>query len=264
MHITGATKHYVQLADPVAHVRFPQLFQPILDELGHDVAVVPLHVHPENLSTTIDALRTWNNAIGCGVTMPHKEAVVEHLDELTRQASLTQAVNAIRRESSGRLIGTMVDGSGFVSGLRANEVDPRGRPTLLVGAGGTARAIAFALAEAGVENLTIANRTAATGEQLASEVALAYPECRVHFGTADPAGKALVINATKLGMKPGDPLPVDAGKIEAGAVVADVVMAPPMTPMLEAAASYGIQVVPGQAMLDAQIPEILDFLSLSR
>lgn len=263
MQITGSTRYYAQLADPVAHVRFPQLFQPVLDRLGQDIAAVPIHVRPAGLEAVVEGLRAWENLLGVGVTMPHKEAVVALLDGTSRQAGLVGAVNLVRREADGRLVGTMIDGLGFVAGLRARGCDPRGMAALLVGAGGTARAIAFALAEAGVSGLTIANRTPAKAEGLAREIAAAYPDCRATAGVADPRGHGLVVNATKLGMAAEDALPVDVTGIDAGMVVADVVMVPAQTALLAAAAERGAVAVGGRAMIEPQIPLVIEFLGLT-
>lgn len=264
MGITGSTNYYAQLADPVAHVRFPQLFQPVLDRLGYDIAVTPMHVRPEGLADVVNAMRAWENLTGIGVTMPHKEAILPLLDGLTREASLVGAVNAVRREPDGRLIGTMIDGLGFVQGLRDCDCDPEGMKALVVGAGGTARAIAFALADAGATELTIANRTAAKADELATAVQNSFPQVTVRSGPADATGRDLIVNATKLGMAPDDPLPVDPDAIAPGAVVAEVVMVPVETSLLTAAAERGATTIGGRDMLDTQIPLVLDFLDLDR
>jgi shikimate dehydrogenase len=263
VQISGATSYYAQLADPVAHVRFPGVLQPALDALGHDVAVVPMHVRPDGLAAVVTAMRHWQNLLGAGVTMPHKQSVVPLLDRTTRQAALVGAVNAIRREPDGALVGEMIDGRGFVQGLRDRDVDPAGLRALLVGAGGTARAVAFALADAGVRDLRIANRTAAHAERLAREVAAAFPGCATAAGAADPAGRDLVVNATSLGMRDADALPVPAGSLTSTMVVADVVMVPGGTRLLAAAAAAGARTMPGEGMLGTQVPLVLDFLGLA-
>jgi shikimate dehydrogenase len=106
---------------------------------------------------------------------------------------------------------------------------------LLAGAGGAGRAIAFAVAAADTASMTIANRTAARAERLASEVAAAYPAVAVAAGPPDPAGHDVVINATSLGMQPGDPLPVPAGRLVPGTLVCDIVTRPEQTPLLREA-----------------------------
>lgn len=156
----------------------------------------------------------------------------------------------------------MFDGVGFVDGLRAAGHDPAGRRSLLVGAGGAGRAIAFALAEAGVTELTIANRTPATAENLAREVHAAYPACRAVHATAEGNGYDLVVNATSLGMHAGDPLPLDPATIAPGTVVAEVVMRPDVTPLLLAARERGAATHRGRHMIDAQIRAVCGFLGL--
>jgi shikimate dehydrogenase len=263
VQISGTTSYYAQLADPVAHVRFPGVLQPALDALGHDVAVVPMHVCAGGLAAVVAGMRHWQNLLGAGVTMPHKEAIAPLLDRTTRQASLVGAVNAVRRERDGSLVGENLDGHGFVQGLRDRDVDPAGLRALLVGAGGVGRAIAFALAEAGVSDLRIANRSAASAERLAREVAAAFPACATSSGAAEPADRDLVVNATSLGMRPDDALPVAAAALTSAMVVADVVMAPGGTPLVRAAEAAGARAMPGEGMLGTQVPLVLDFLGLA-
>jgi shikimate dehydrogenase len=263
VQISGRTSYFAQLADPVVHVRFPSVLQPALDALGHDVAVVPMHVRADGLAAVVAALRHWQNLRGVGVTMPHKEAIVPLLDRTTRLASLVGAVNAIRREADGSLLGDNLDGRGFVQGLRDRDVDPSGMRALLVGAGGVGRAVAFALADAGVTDLRVANRTAASAARLAREVAAAFPACTTSAGAPDATGRDLVVNATSLGMRPDDALPVPAGSLTAQMVVADVVMAPGGTPLVRAGEAAGARTMPGEGMLGTQVPLVLALLGLA-
>jgi shikimate dehydrogenase len=263
VQISGRTSYFAQLADPVVHVRFPGVLQPAIDALGHDVAVVPLHVGADGLAPVVAAMRHWRNLLGVGVTMPHKQAIVPLLDRTTRLAGLVGAVNAVRREPDGSLLGDNLDGRGFVKGLRERGVDPAGMRALLVGAGGVARAIAFALADAGVADLRVANRTAASAERLAAEVAAAFPSCATSAGDADPAGRDLVVNGTSLGMQETDDLPVPAAALTAAMVVADVVMAPGGTPLVRAGEAAGARTMPGEGMLGTQVPLVLALLGLA-
>jgi shikimate dehydrogenase len=263
--ITGRTRFYAQLADPVAPVKLPEILQPVLDARNLDVAVVPMHVAPDGLAEVVTALRRWQNLTGFGVTMPHKEAVLDLLDELTEPARLAGSVNLVRRETGGRLVGTNVDGSGFVAGVHRHGHRLRGRSVLLLGAGGTARAIAFALAGAGVARLDIANRTTARAQFLAQAVAARFPDLAV---TAVPVvatatDHEIVINATGAGYgAASDILLVDPDTLRPGTVTADVIAEPAATPLLVAAGRRGLPAVPGLAMLHAQLGEVLTFLRL--
>jgi shikimate dehydrogenase len=169
--------------------------------------------------------------------MPRKEALAAHVDELSGPAALIGAVNVVRREADGRLVAANTDGPGFVIGVREAGHELSGRRVLLVGAGGAGRAVAFAVARAGAAALTVANRTAARAERLARDVAASYPAVAVAAGPPDPAGHDVVINATSLGMRPGDPLPVAVSRLAPGTLVCDIVTRPARTRLLDEAAT---------------------------
>jgi shikimate dehydrogenase len=180
---------------------------------------------------------------------------------------LVGAVNVVRRESDGRLVGANTDGAGFIIGLHKAGHELSGRHVLLVGAGGAGRAVGFAVAGAGAAGLTIANRTATRAERLARDIAASYPAltvaAAVAVGPPDPAGHDVVINATSLGMRPGDPLPVAVSRLAPGTLVCDIVTRPPQTRLLDEAAARGCVPHPGLPMLAGQVDLILDFLGLS-
>merc|ERR1711960_7577 len=121
-------------------------------------------------------------------TVPHKSAMLELCDRIEGDGARIGAVNCVRRDPDGRMIGAMLDGIGFVEGVRRAGIAPEGQRVLLAGAGGAASAIAFALAEAGVAALTILNRTASKADDLAQRVSAAYPGCRAEgcSSIADP------------------------------------------------------------------------------
>jgi shikimate dehydrogenase len=137
------------------------------------------------------------------------------------------------------------------------------RVYLLAGAGGAGRAVAFAVAEAGAASLTVANRTEARADRLARDIGAAYPAVAVVAGPPDPAGHDVVINATSLGMRPGDPLPVLVDRLAPGTLVCDIVTRPEETQLLREAAARGCVPHPGMPMLVGQVDLILDFLGLS-
>lgn len=260
--ISGTTTYYAQLADPVEHVKFPGLMQRYFDAAGLDIAAIPLHVAPGGLADAVRGLRAWQNLLAVGVTMPHKEAIVPLLDSVTPRAAAIGSVNEVRRSSDGALRGDMVDGAGFVRGVESVGHQFKDRAVQLVGAGGTARAVAFAIAEAGAKSLHISNRTISAAERLAADVADLYAGCAVTTGEISLAGKQVVVNGTSLGISPTDRLPIDIALLDRGAVVAEVVASPPETALLAAAAARGNPVVGGQAMLDAQVPMVFELLGL--
>jgi shikimate dehydrogenase len=261
-HVTGKTRIMFILGDPIAHVVGTALFNAHLRERGIDAAAFPLHVVPADLGMMLEAIRRMRNVTGFGVTIPHKIAVLDLLDEVTDRARHVGAVNFVRRDDSGRLVGDNIDGVGFVAGLVRQGPAPQGLRVLQVGAGGAGRAIAFALAEAGVAELRIANRSADKARELAEAVQAASPSCRVSAGEADPRGCDLVVNTTSLGLHEGDPLPVSLEGLAPGATVAEVVMTPEVTPLLAEAERRGLATLRGKAMLADQIRLACGFMEL--
>lgn len=262
MTISGRTLVYVLIGDPIGHARTPELYNAKFAERGIDAVVIPMHLPPDGLGDLPALARSWKNLAGIGVTIPHKEGMTSLVDELSDSARLCGATNVIRRAPDGRLVGTQMDGPGFVSSLKAAGFDPQGRRALLVGAGGTAKAIAFELAASGIQELTLTNRSVEKAEILAQRVREAYPACEVE-ATALPDGDyELIINATSVGMKETDPLPLDMSLIKPSAVVADVIMSPPETALLREARERGCVVHPGHLMLEAQFEATVQFLGL--
>ncbi|MFA7437508.1 shikimate dehydrogenase [Castellaniella sp.] len=260
MTITGNTRLCAILADPVAQVRTPQALNDYFAAHGTDAVLVPIHVAPDHLEAVLQGLRHMQNLDGFVVTVPHKQAICALCDELGAAARAVGAVNTVHRTPDGRLLGDTFDGAGFVAGLRDQGHDPAGRRALLLGAGGAASSVAFALVEAGVARLTIANRTAAKAQRLVDILQRAWPAAEVRVGPADPADHDLVVNATSLGMRPGDPLPLDAARLRPGTLVAEVIMKPRETALLQAARARGCEIHHGHHMLAQQVALIARFL----
>lgn len=259
--ITGSTRVLGILADPIHHVKTPQAINRLFDAQGYDGVMVPLHVSPDALASLLQALRSLRNLDGFIVTVPHKVAIVALCDELTTEARQVGAVNAVRRTADGRLIGGILDGEGFVRGLRTAGIDAAGQSVYLAGAGGAASAIAFALAKAGVRRLTVANRSADKARALLDRVVGAYPALQGGVGSADPSGHDLVVNGTSLGLRPGDALPLDADRLEPKQLVAEIIMEPALTPLLVAAAARGCRTHPGAPMLAGQVELMAAFMT---
>lgn len=259
MQLSGKTHLYAILAHPVAHVRAPEFFNPVFAAHGLDAFIIPLHVLPEDLADLVPRLHKLRNLRGLVLTIPHKQAMARLCDELGPDGQLSGAVNAVRFEADGRLVGDMFDGIGLVQGALASGITLAGRKVLLVGAGGAGRAIAFALAKEGVAALTIANRTVARAEALVADVRRGVPGVEVAVGAADPRGHDVVINATSLGLHDGDPLPVDPARLEPAMDVIEIVAAVEITPLLRAALDRGCRTMGGRAMVDHQIEAQLRF-----
>lgn len=260
MLITGNTRLFAILADPIAQVRTPEVLNAYFAEHHVDGVLVPMHVPADKLAITLDAIRGMKNMGGCIITVPHKNAVAELCDVLGPTAKATGAVNTVRRLPDGRLYGDMFDGAGFVSGLISQGHDPKGKRVLLVGAGGASGAIAFALVQAGVGELVITNRTLSKAEEIATRIKSIVADAPVRAGDSNAQGYDIVVNATSLGMRPDDALPLDVNTIASSTLVAEIIMKPALTPLLDAAQQKGCTVHFGRHMLDEQVRLMAEFM----
>lgn len=262
MEITGHTRLLAILADPIHHVKTPQAINGYLRAHGLDGVLVPIHVAPENLETVVTGLRAMKNLGGFVITVPHKTAIAALCDTVEPHATAIGAVNCVRRNADGTLSGTMLDGLGFVEGMKAHGINPKGMRAYLAGAGGAANAIAFALAEAGATHLTIANRTRAKSDDLAARLAKVHPGLSVSTAPTSVSVHDLIVNATSLGLRDGDPLPLDVSALQPSQIVAEIIMAPEMTPLLVAAKEKGCRIHLGRPMLDAQLALMTAYMGL--
>ncbi|MDX2166682.1 MAG: shikimate dehydrogenase [Deltaproteobacteria bacterium] len=262
--ISGRTTLLGLIADPIAQARSPGLANARLAALGRfgDVVLLPLHIGPDGLAALLAGLRRMRNFGGAIVSMPFKMAIVEQLDELTAEAQLVGAVNVIRRAADGRLVGTMLDGEGFVAGLGAAGHRVAGTSCVLAGAGGAASAVALALARHGCAALCILNRTEARAAALAARVAAAFPRVALSTRLAPHARVDIAVNGTSLGMQPDDVLPFRPEIVARAALVAECVIAPEITPLLALARRQGIAIHTGVPMLTAQIDLMLRFMGV--
>lgn len=255
MAISGKTAVYGIIADPIGHVRGPTLFNPLFEKLGMDAAMVPFHVTATSLSRAVAGFRAIESLKGWLVTNPHKFAMFHLCDQVDASGTRLQAVNVVRRNSDdGRLIGGNYDGAGFVNGLRHDGIEPKGKDVLMLGAGGAAYAIAFALAEAGVRRLTIANRTRASADALVTAARKFFPGLNVEVGEPKAGDQDMIVNTTSAGLKPDDPLPLATEGLKASSVVVDIIMNPEMTRLLTLAKDRGCRIHLGRHMLDSQFP----------
>lgn len=250
--VTGETRLYVVIGDPIAQVRSTHLYNSLAAEGGHDAVFVPLQFSAEDFEAALSAMRIFRNLAGIIPTIPHKARMLAMVDEARPRAQMVGAVNSIRVEPDGRWIGEAFDGVGYVEGLKANGHDPKGRSVQLLGAGGAGASMAFALAEAGVSALRIFDIDGEKADKVAKGLARYFPDLQVELGSPDPQRVDIVANATPLGMDPNDPPPVDPGTLVPGQLVTDMIMKPPVTPLLEAAAAMGCPTVPGYEALKGQ------------
>ncbi|MFQ5848161.1 MAG: shikimate dehydrogenase [Candidatus Methylomirabilales bacterium] len=245
----------VLLGYPVAHSASPRMQNTAFAALGLDWAYIPWAVRPEAFPKTLEALRRIENFGGANVTIPHKEAAFEVLDELSADALCIGAVNTIVPRG-GTLVGHNTDGEGFVTSLReeAGE-DPGGKRVGLVGTGGGAKALAFTLARAGAAELVLFGRSEERARTLVSHLRKMFRNIEVlALGLqdlkADRLGRLdILINTTPVGMQPADPPLFDYAMLPEDVMVCDLIYRPPETSLLAAARSRGCRILNGSGML---------------
>ena len=255
--IDGATRLVGVMGWPVAHSLSPAMHNAAFAALSLNWRYVPLPVHPDDVGAAVRGLRALGFA-GCNVTVPHKQAVMPHLAGLSPEAAATGAVNTLVR-AGGSWRGENTDVRGFMDDLAAHGVAVTGKQCVVLGAGGSARAVTWGLLNAGaavaVVSRTLA-RSAALVEALSAHLPGAALSCHERTALAHLAADstALIVNATSVGMWPHvdeSPWPEDA-PIPAGAVVYDLVYRPARTRLLQQAEAAGARAIGGVGMLARQ------------
>ena len=241
-------KWFAVIGDPIAQSKSPEMHNAWYEEANVDATYIPIHVKPEQLQQAVESMKLLG-ATGWNVTIPHKQTIIPYLDELDELAEKMGAVNTVVRTVDGKLKGYNTDGPGFVKSLEeVIGTSRRDEPILLIGAGGAARGIAFALQLAGYSNITIANRTVEKAQQIVNELSIG------HAFTMQQAEQQLnefkiFIQTTPAGMTTGNfSLPFSLEKFPEGAIAADIVYNPLMTPFLQAAEQKGATIVNGLGM----------------
>lgn len=254
-YLSGAARLAGVIGWPVTHSRSPRLHGYWLRLYGIDGAYLPLGVMPGQLEAAIIGLRALGFR-GCNLTIPHKEAVVSLIDDLSEPARRIGAVNTIVFREDGCIVGDNTDGFGFIASLEVGAPSWRASegPALLLGAGGAARAIAVALLDAGVPAVRLVNRTYERAERLAENLRLMANGCTIDVATWSNRedaldGANLVVNTTSLGMTGQPPLDLNLDTLPGGAVVTDIVYSPLETKLLARARARGNLVVDGLGML---------------
>ncbi len=257
--ITGHTRVFFIIGDPVSQVRAPEVYNHLFQKHGIDAVVVPLKLPAAALQGFLEKGLAAENIGGLWATIPHKAALFQALNPADPVARVAGAVNAVRRLPDGRLDAALFDGLGFAKGLDHFGMPVAGRRVLVVGAGGGGQAVAAALALRGPALLAIHNRTAARADALVARLAGIGAGRVERAASADPAGYGLVVNCTSQGLKPDDPLPFDPTRLDTDADVVDIIMSRQPTPLLQACRARGIRAEPGFEMLVQQVPEYLRF-----
>jgi shikimate dehydrogenase len=260
--VDGATRLYCIIGDPVAQTGSPRVFSARFRAAGRNAILVPFHVPGAAFEPTVRGIMALANLDGVIVTVPYKARMLQFADRILPTAQKVGAVNALRREAGGQWSGDMFDGRGMVRAIAAGGRAVAGGNVMLIGAGGAGSAIACALAEAGVASITLSDVDARKAHALTARLADVAPACTLRVGPATTDGIDLLVNASPVGMKPEDGLPAPLGKLDPNLVVADVVLKDE-TPLLGHARACGCVTVGGQAMMLAQVDEMLAFFGMT-
>jgi len=257
--INGDTILIAHLGYPTGAFKAPLIYNPYFESIGFNAVVVPMGVKTEHYPEFLKAVFHLTNIRGALVTMPHKVTTTGLVQELSTTARIAGACNAVLIRADGTLLGDMFDGEGFARGVRRKGRSVAGAAGLVVGSGGVGSAIAASLAAAGAARLGLFDVNGGAAEALAERLRTHYPRLELRVGSKDPEGYDIVVNATPIGMRDGDPLPIDVDRISPSALVGEVVMKQQYTPFLLAAQAKGCAIQVGVDMLFEQIPAYLEF-----
>lgn len=235
------------IGDPIAHSKSPLIHNFWLAKLGIEAEYRACRVLPDGLGDYFARRREDQHWRGCNITIPHKIAALDHVSDPGRVRETIGAINTVVHGPDGMLFGTNTDPAGFLGPIL--DLPLEGAPVILVGSGGAANAILFALAQVGAGPVTLLARNALKGAALLARFGL-KGEVRPIASPLPPA--ALLVNASPLGMKGQLPLDLDLSALPDDAVVYDVVYAPLETGLLRAARARGLETVDGLEMLVGQ------------
>ena len=253
--LTGHTRIVGVIGDPIEHTRSPQMHNAAFAEADLDYVYVPFHVRPEELEHAIAGFKALN-VVGINVTLPHKQTVIPYLTSISREAELIGAVNTLTLKGE-KIHGDNTDAPGFLKAIEAHEnmSVPVGKPVVVLGAGGAARAVVVALALSGVASITIANRTVEKATALAAEMNEKTGIAMQGIGLTDERlplairESELLVNTATTSMDVTQPLLISADWLQPRTRVYDIVYTPPVTPLMQAATERGCQTLGGIGML---------------
>lgn len=254
----GASRLIPILGDPIAQVKSPNGMTRGFVARGHNALCVPIHVTPTDLDRFIAGASVAKNIDGMIITIPHKFAAVRYCATLSARAKFLETTNVLRRNADGTWHGDMVDGLGFVTAAKARGGDPSGKRALLVGAGGAGSAVGLALIDAGATSLAIYDGDSSRRDALIARLGK-HGTTPVTKGSSDPTGFGFVANATPAGMREGDPMPIDVGKLSPETFCACVITKPLPSPWLVAAEQRGCRTSDGGDMYAAVQEIMFDF-----
>lgn len=258
--LNGATRVYFIIGDPIAQVKSPGGVTAAFADKGLNAIVVPIHVKSYDLPGFMEVAGKLENVDGIIVTVPHKFSAYEFCTTATSRAEFLTAANTIRRNADGTWHGDMCDGQGHLSAMVKAGCKPAGKRALLLGAGGAGTAIAFSLVQAGVSELAIHDGDVERRQSLIRRLS-ALGQANIIEGSDNPEGFDIVTNATPMGMKEGDPLPVRIDTLNAAMFVSDVITVPAISPLIARARETGCATSTGIDMFNEVRDCMVEFLT---
>ncbi len=259
MKLSGETRLFPIIGDPIAQVRSPEFLTAILERKGQNAIVPPMHVAPNNLSATMSVLKATQNVGGIVVTIPHKIPCLDYCDNASDRARFVGSVNIIRKLADGSLYGDNVDGIGYLDGIAKEGFTPEGKRALLIGAGGAGSAVAFEILQRDASFLAIHDVDTTRRDSLIARLDEKFPG-KVGIGSTNPETFDLIANVTPVGMKEGDPYPVDVSRLNKSQFVADAITKPEISPMVNRARELGCKTMVGAGMFNAEAEILVDFM----
>lgn len=242
-------KWYAVIGNPIEHSMSPLMHSTWIEKEGKNASYIPVHVLPENLEAAVTSLKLLGCS-GWNVTIPHKESIIPLLDDIDDTAAQMGAVNTVVRMQDGRYKGYNTDGLGFVRSLEeAVGIDHRHKSVLLIGAGGAARGIAFALKQTGYRQINIANRTISKAQAICDDLDIEAKALTLERASEDLDRYDIIIQTTAAGLNKSEfSMPIGLKRLSKTAIVADIVYNPMMTPFLKEAKRSGATIVTGLGM----------------
>ena len=258
LHLTGATRLYIIIGDPIVQVKSPGGMTAGFAARGVDAIMVPVQVKPNDLADCLSLAGRIGNLDGIIATIPHKFSCLPFCASLSDRAGFITSVNMMRRRADGAWHGDMSDGFGFMQSCCRNGFVPQGKRALLIGAGGAGSAIAYELVDRGVAQLAVYDPDAARRDALMARL-VALGKAEIVAGSPDPSGYDFIANASPVGMKPSDPLPVMMEHLTPSMFVGCVITQPDPSPFVAAARAIGCQTSTGSEMYHSVQSVMLDF-----
>ena len=255
--ITGKTKLIGIIADPIDHVIAPRFANPLFQKFNLDWFLIPLNIKPDNIKSIKNILLNVPNIIGCQLTIPHKELILEYCDELGKYSKISKSVNSIKLFKN-RLIGESFDGYALIKSQKKNNINIYGKDVFILGSGGAGRSVAFSYCYEKPNKITLFDKHLDKSQKLCADIKKYFSDIEVDVNS-DYKNSDIICNCTPLGLHLNDPEPFDLYQIDLSTIVIDIIAAR-KTEMAFTAHKIGLQYLDGIGMLEEQILPLSQFL----